>query len=94
MAQILFKNDAEITDQWVNYYAAKAQSLSQNDEFTINNRMDVEAFNPDMKDFLEANLQALEDEMPDTAPAPRRLVFRRRPWQWALATGLNGCLPA
>lgn len=52
MAQILFNNGTELTNEWLFYIQNEAKSLSQRERFTIENYLDRELFNPEMKSFL------------------------------------------
>lgn len=55
MSEILFKTHPEITDDWLFYIESEANALSQRDAFSINNYIDREAFNPEMKKFLSSD---------------------------------------
>jgi len=50
---ILFKNESDITDQWVDYLEGQVLSLSEKDEFNIENYADGDIFNPIVSAYLE-----------------------------------------
>lgn len=52
MAEILFKNDVDVNEDWLFYIENEAKSLAQRDEFAIQNYMDREIYNPDTKKYL------------------------------------------
>jgi len=55
MSQILFKNEADISNDWLFYIENEAKSLSQRDDFAIQNYLDREIFNPEMKSYLASD---------------------------------------
>lgn len=59
MSQIIFKNENDVSQDWLFYIENEAKALSQRDEFAINNYIDREAFNPDMKSFLASSAAEL-----------------------------------
>lgn len=52
--EILFKNEGQVTDQWLEYLEQEATSLAEtsNTELEIENFMDRQALNPQMEAFL------------------------------------------
>ncbi len=52
MTQYLFQKEVDVTNDWLFYIENEARSLAQRDEFAINNYLDREIFNPEMKKFL------------------------------------------
>lgn len=52
MTQFLFQKENDVTRDWLFYIENEARSLAQRDEFAINNYLDREIFNPEMKKFL------------------------------------------
>jgi len=65
MSQSLFKNEVDITPEWLFYIENESISLSQRDEFAIQNYMDREVFNPEMRGFLSKPdvLTVLDEEL-------------------------------
>ncbi|MGE5382966.1 MAG: hypothetical protein ACM3PX_06030 [Omnitrophica WOR_2 bacterium] len=53
MTQILFQKETDVTNDWLFYIENEAKSLAQRTEFSINNYLDREIFNPEMKNFLK-----------------------------------------
>lgn len=54
MINYLFQKEADVTNEWLFYIENEARSLAQRDEFAINNYLDREIFNPEMKKFLQS----------------------------------------
>lgn len=54
MAAILFKNENEISNDWLFYIENEAHSLAQGDEFSIQNFMERELFNPEIAEILDS----------------------------------------
>lgn len=52
MAQILFKSEENLTNDWLIYIEQEAHALSQGDEFTIENYADRELLNPEVQEYL------------------------------------------
>lgn len=52
MSQVLFQNETDITPDWLFYIENEAKSLAQRDDFSIQNYLDREIFNPMMKNYL------------------------------------------
>lgn len=52
MEQIIFKNQDDITNDWVFYIENEAKSLSFMDDFTIQNYIDREIYNPETQGYL------------------------------------------
>jgi len=52
MAQTLFKDKAEVNDDWLFYIENEARALAQRDEFAIQNYIDREVFNPEVASYL------------------------------------------
>jgi hypothetical protein len=63
MAQILFKNQTEVSNNWLFYIENEAKSLAQLDEIVIQNYIDSEIFNPELQSYLSSDSVAtmLED---------------------------------
>lgn len=62
---------ADINDDLAFYIENKAQALSHHDTFAIQNYIDQEAFNPDVKAYLNSPQAAtLLGDAPATAPMP------------------------
>jgi hypothetical protein len=55
MAQILFKNEADISNDWLFYIQNEAKSLAQRDDFAIQNYLDREIFNPEVQSYLASD---------------------------------------
>lgn len=65
MTQFLFQKENDVTRDWLFYIENEAKSLSQRDEFAINNYFDREIFNPEMKKFLTTEfIIEMLDKMP------------------------------
>lgn len=63
-----FQTESDITGQWVDYYAAQAQTLAQQDERSIRGYIDREILNPDMQELLKEaapKMMTLADDDPD-----------------------------
>jgi hypothetical protein len=58
MAQILFKNETDISSDWLFYIENEAKALAQRDDFAIQNYMDREIFNPEVQKFLSSETMA------------------------------------
>lgn len=53
MSKALFKHADDITDHWLDYLHSEATSLSQREEFAIDNYADRELINPEMSSYLD-----------------------------------------
>jgi len=74
MIQFLFHKENDITRDWLFYIENEARSLSQRNEFAINNYFDREIFNPEMKKFLSSPFIAMMlDKLPDDDYEPMYL---------------------
>src|SRR5687767_4426948 len=66
--QVAFKSEADITNQWLDYYAAEVESLSRQDEHNIRGYIDREILNPEMQALLKEaapKMMTLSDDDPD-----------------------------
>src|SRR5688500_14590433 len=66
--QLAFKSASDITNQWLDYYAIQAQTLSLQDERAIRSFIDREILNPEMQELLKAaapKMMTLADDDPD-----------------------------
>lgn len=65
--RLAFKTESDVTSQWIDYYAAQAQTLAQQDEHAIRGFIDREILNPEMQELLKASpkMMALADDDPD-----------------------------
>ncbi len=61
MALTQFKNESDITTEWLSYIENEATSLSKQEDFEIDNYSDRELLNPDMQAFLH---EVPDDEYP------------------------------
>jgi hypothetical protein len=67
MAQILFQNDNDISNDWLFYIENEAKSLAQRDDFAIRNYLDREIFNPEIQSYLaQENVAALFNAVNET----------------------------
>lgn len=55
MEQILFQNQNDISNDWLFYIENEAKSLSQRDDFAIQNYIDREIYNPETQNYLRAD---------------------------------------
>jgi hypothetical protein len=53
MANVLFRNETEISDQWVNYIASEVEKVADFKDLEIENYADQEIMNPEMQEYLE-----------------------------------------
>lgn len=58
MSQIIFNTANDVSQDWLFYIENEARSLAQRDDFSIDNYIDREAFNPDMATYLSADSSA------------------------------------
>lgn len=60
MAQILFQNQDDVSNDWLFYIENEAKSLAQRDDFAIQNYIDREIYNPETQKYLATdNVAAL-----------------------------------
>lgn len=55
MDKILFKNQNDVSNDWLFYIENEAKSLAQRDDFAINNYIDREIYNPETQNYLSSD---------------------------------------
>jgi len=69
--ETLFKQEADITNQWLLYLEEEALALSKSgSDFTIDNYADMEVLNPQMQAYLMSDNAALLDAEADPVAEP------------------------
>lgn len=79
MSQILFKNEADISSDWLFYIENEAKALAQREDFAIQNYVDREIFNPVVQKFLDSDaMEALLKDISAGKPLHLGLAEERK----------------
>ena len=79
MSQILFKNEADISSDWLFYIENEAKALAQREDFAIQNYVDREIFNPEVQKFLDSDaMEALLKDISGGKPLHLGLAEERK----------------
>jgi hypothetical protein len=75
MAQILFQNQNDVSNDWLFYIENEAKSLAQRDDFAIQNYIDREMYNPETQSYLASeNVATLLNATSETESLHLNLV--------------------
>ncbi len=79
MSQILFKNEADISSDWLFYIENEAKALAQREDFAIQNYVDREIFNPEVQKFLDSDaMEAMLKDITGGKPLHLGLAEERK----------------
>jgi hypothetical protein len=79
MLQILFKNEADISGDWLFYIENEAKALAQREDFAIQNYVDREIFNPEVQKLLDSDaMEALLKDISGGKPLHLGLAEERK----------------
>jgi hypothetical protein len=92
MSQTLFASEEALTPDWLTYIEQEAKSLSQSDEFTIENYADRELLNPDVQSYLMATYTGEEDTADDLVYSKGMNLASLGQTAFALSFEQNGAL--